>query len=274
MNGTHEFCGKLIDCSAKYSPHVLFRKAFELNSFKKAEIYISFSGSYKLYINGLPVGCKSEQNDSGRAYDVFDITDYLLDDENVLALHTCRSASSDEQIHGLLLDIVIDGKTAVSSDKTFLCHTHTGFAGDGNNYNSRNNESDFEYPDYDDSEWENALEKEANECTLYISSRKPKATTPIKPTSINKTANEIVVDFGKSYNGYLYAEAEGVKGTTVIISYSANDLSSFCESEKWLLSGNYDILNWFFHKKVRSVKINLPHGAKIETESIRLLSID
>ena len=124
-----------LDCSQHRNLHILFRKRFTLeDGFANAKIYISADVYYKLYINGHFVG-------QGPApayhfcynYNVFDLTPFLQKGENVIAVHTLyqglinRVWQSGDRRHGLICDVVVDGKTVVASGEDFLCHQHTAY---------------------------------------------------------------------------------------------------------------------------------------------------
>ena len=153
--------------------HILFRKKFNLEQFSQnAKLYISADDYYKLYINGNFVA-------QGPApayhhcynYNVIDVSAYLRQGENLIAVHTYyqglinRVWQSGDFRHGLILDLVIDEKTLLCSDQSFLTHRHTGFEAMGKvgydtqfmeRFDSRAAETGFEASNFDDSKWENA----------------------------------------------------------------------------------------------------------------------
>ena len=115
------------DCSEHRNRHILFRKKFTLqNASENAKIYISADDYYKLYINGKfvasgPAPCYH----SNYNYNVIDVSEYLNDGENLIVVHTLyqglinRVWQSGDNRHGLILDLVIDEKTIISSDESF-----------------------------------------------------------------------------------------------------------------------------------------------------------
>ena len=120
--------------------HVLFRRKFTLTAeqTKSAKIYISADDYYKLYVNGRFVGQGPTAGyDFHYFYNEMDLSDYLQPGENTLAVHTYYQGllnrvwvSGDHQ-HGLILDVVADGKTIVASDESFLQHEHTAYSSCG-----------------------------------------------------------------------------------------------------------------------------------------------
>ena len=102
--------------------HVLFRRRFTLDGFARAILYISADDYYKLYINGVFVGQGPAPAYHFRyGYNVIDVTPYLLEGENVIAVHTLyqglinRVWQSGDGRHGLILDLVADGETVLFS---------------------------------------------------------------------------------------------------------------------------------------------------------------
>ena len=78
-----------IDCSEHRNRHILFRKKFNVEKTGKAVMYISADDYYKLYINGMfvaqgPAPCYH----SNYNYNVVDVSSYLNEGENLIAVHT------------------------------------------------------------------------------------------------------------------------------------------------------------------------------------------
>ncbi|MEE1048171.1 MAG: family 78 glycoside hydrolase catalytic domain [Clostridia bacterium] len=318
---THEFLGKWISNSlfAERKPinvfhrqletheiseennlncHIIFRKTFEIEDFKKAWIYISADDYYKLYINGLPVTmgpCPGYPEHY--YYDTVDVTDYLLEGENTIAVHTYyqglinRVWVSGDGRQGLLLDLCLDGKTVLSSDETFLVHDHTAYKTIDitgystqilETYDSNASEIDFESPWFDDSEWENAKICEFDDHVMFPCPSKQVEISPIKPVILKKQNDGYFVDFGKTYVGTLFLAASGKKNGKIQMFYGCEldengevryKLRANCTyMDDWILSGGDDCLNQFDYKAFRYVKIIVPEGATIETADVRLLA--
>ncbi len=273
MSYTHDFSGNWLIIKNEKSHYLCFRKAFEIYSFNKADFYICSNSFYRLFVNGLPVCTKTELSDkTDIKYDRFDITDYLMDGENLIALLTF--CPSDFENLNLICDLEVDNKNVICSDNSFLYSTHSGVTTKYlpsvdvwiENYNSNCFESEFEYPDYDDSAWRNASTFSAANRTLAKNSVEVACSKPIKPKSIKKTNRGILVDFGETYIGQIYAEATGKKDDEISLVYSQNIL------EKWTLSGGYDVFNNLMCKKISKVEFIIPNGTTIDTESITLIS--
>ena len=162
-----------LPCDAHRNRHILFRKKFNIaNFFKKATLYISADDYYKLYVNGKYVTQgPAPSYHFAYNYNVIDISSYLKEGENVIALHTLyqglinRVWQSGDNRHGLILDLIIDGVCTLSSDRSFLTHPHSAYKEIGvcgydtqflESYDCRAREVGFESPDFDDSYWEHA----------------------------------------------------------------------------------------------------------------------
>lgn len=278
--------------------HILFRKTFNLENFKKAEMYISADDYYKLYINGLPVTMGPCAGYPDRFYYNFvDVSDYLMPGENTIAVHTYyqglinRVFISGDGRHGLLLDLVVDGKTVVKSDESFLCAEHTGYEIMGKagydtqfliRYDSRVPETEFAIPYFDDSSWENAHIVKFNDRKMVPQPTKQIETLPIKPTEVRKKGNTVFIDFGSNYVGYLFLAAKGKCGDVVTIRCGQElddegnvrwQMRAVCKyKEEWILSGGDDTLDWFDYKAFRYAEVDLPEGATLETADIRLIA--
>ena len=67
-------------------------------------------------------------------YNVIDITSYLKEGRNVIAVHTLyqglinRTWQSGDQRHGLIMDLVVDGEVLAYSDESFKTAVHSGYA--------------------------------------------------------------------------------------------------------------------------------------------------
>lgn len=285
------FSGKPISTkqiAAEPEYRLLFRKCFDVSDFEKAVIFISSYGKCKLYVNGLPVTVCSFSSVDQR-YDTIDITDYLLNGENTLAIHTVYTDGCEKQ--GLILDLELDGKTVLSSDGSFKAHRHTAYeisriGTDGERisriYDSRAAEIDFESPMFDDSEWENAYVLPDFEPVIPPAEEAQSETVPIKPVITKKLFDGYFVDFGRVYKGTLFVAASGAPGETVRILYGSTPeadgtvrlktLENCSECDEWILSGGDDCLDVFSERSFRYAKIEAPEGASIEASDIRLIA--
>ena len=98
--------------------HILFRRRFTLpEPPRRARLYITADDYYKLYLNGTFVAQGPAPSYPFRCgYNEIDVTPYLRQGENVLAVHTLyqglinRVWVSGDDRHGLLCDLECDGR--------------------------------------------------------------------------------------------------------------------------------------------------------------------
>lgn len=274
---------------APENAHLLFRRKFEMKKTGKCRIFISADDYYKLYVNGRFV-CQGPAPGYyfHYYYNEVDVTDYLHDGENLIAVHSYyqglinRVWMSGDDRHGLILDLVQDGKTLISSDSSFLYSYHSGYEQLGTTgyktqflekYISGNAHEDFYLTDYDDDGWNKAFYRENIDYELYPQESKMLEFEKIFPASVKRQGQKLIVDFGAMYVGYLEAVAKGEKGSECDI-YFAQELEDDgnprwklrcnCEyHEKWVFSGKTDKLWEFDYKAFRYVMLELPEGAEL-----------
>lgn len=122
-----------LPCDEHRNRHILFRRKFVCDSLaENAMLYISADDYYKLYINGqFAAQGPAPSYHFKYNYNVIDISKYLQKGENLIAAHTLyqglinRVWQSGDNRHGLILDLVIDGETVVTSDESFITSPHT-----------------------------------------------------------------------------------------------------------------------------------------------------
>ena len=278
-----------LPCDEHRNRHILFRKKVNIGEFKEAKIYISADDYYKLYINGEFVAQGPTPAYYFRYnYNVIDVSGFLKKGENTIAVHTLyqglinRVWLSGDNRHGLILDLVVDGKTVSKSDETFKVSYHSAYSEMGvcgyetqflEKYDSRSLEVGFEKPDFDDSKWANARLKQVADYSLKQQESSMLTFEEIEPKTYKARGNSILYDFGGIFVGYFGATAKGKKGDIVKIrcGQELNDdgslrykLRANCVyEEEWVLSGNEDTLDWFDYKSFRYVEVILPEGVQI-----------
>ena len=236
---------KEILSTAPQNAHVLFRRRFAAGG-GPATIYISADDYYKLYINGKFV-CQGPAPGYPfhYYYNKVDITDYLTEGENLIAVHTYyqglinRVWVSGDDRHGLILDVEQGGKVILSSDESFLCARHSGFSEVGKagyatqfleKYTSGSAQEGFEKPGYDDSGWEAAQLRRVTDYELFEQPSKMLVFEEIEPVSEEWDESGVTLDFGATYVGYLQARArmagDVVQGSTCACG-AASDPAAF-----------------------------------------------
>lgn len=270
--------------------HILFRRRFTLKEVpKQATMYLTADDYYKLYVNGTfaaqgPAPAYAFQY----GYNTVDVTPFLRQGENVLAIHTLYQGlinrvwvSGDHQ-HGFLCDLVCDGETILSSDESFRTHPHTGFTVCGKvgydtqfleDQDSAAPESRFWEPDFDDSQWPCARLRKYADYTTVPQKTKMLTFETIRPRTEERDGALVRLDFDSTYVGYLTLRARGRKGSAIRIrcAQELNDdgsirwqLRANCDySEQWFLSGGEDTLDWFDFKSFRYAELLLPEGCEL-----------
>ncbi len=275
--------------------HILFRKKFSINKNGAYRIRISADDYYKLYINGAFVTQgPAPAYHFNYYYNTIDITDYLCDGENTIAVHTYyqglmnRVWVSADLRHGLICDIIENETIILSTDESWKTAIHTGFGISGiigyktafaERYDANAAEIGFENPSFDDSHWENAREKKNTDYTLFPQPTKQLDIYDVKPKSILKTVDGYIFDFGFEAVGYVKFSASAEKGDIITI-YCGEELQGDgnvrwkmrcnCEyKEEFVLSGKQsDTLSQYDYKAFRYVQLIIPDSAKVDLDTV------
>ena len=279
--------------------HILFRKEFELDGFKKCILNISADDYYKLYINGQFVAQGPAAGYPWRYfYNSVDVTEFLNPGKNLIAVHTYyqglinRVWVSGDQRTGLCMELFADDKSVLVSDESFRCTFHSGFP-DGEiiaydtqfleNYDARCAEDGFETPEYDDSAWPMAAEREFVDYTMVLQPSAQLVFEEFKPVSIEHTGNRIKVDFDAINVGYLKFAARGSAGAKIEMFF-AQELNED-DSLRWKLRANcnykgtftlsgkgWEILKEYDYKSFRYAELILPENVEVDPDSIVFVS--
>lgn len=278
-----------LDCSEHRNRHILFRKKFNLEKTGKATMFITADDYYKLYINGVfvsqgPAPCYHTQYN----YNVVDVTSYLNEGENLIAVHTLyqglvnRVWQSADNRHGLIFDLEVDGECVLCTDESFLTKPHDGFeethtVGYETQFMEKQDSNascfGFEGWDFDDSDWQAAKKNNCGDWILTEQKSKSLVFENHLPVVTEMRGNTLYLDFGKVYVGYLLMKANGQKGDEIVIKCGQElnddgsvryDLRANCKYiEPWILSGKEDSLEWFDYKSFRYVEIDIPEGVEV-----------
>ena len=278
-----------ITSNAPVNSHVLYRRKFTVNGGGRVKAFISADDYYKLYLNGSFVAMgPAPAYRSHYYYNEIDITDFVKPGENTVAVHTYyqglinRVFVSGDDMHGLILDIVENGETILSSDESFKLAYHSGYEICGivgydtqymEKYDSAADEVGFQAPDFDDSSWQYAKTRSFIDYELFPQPTKMLTFEDILPVDSWHEGDSIVFDFGKIYVGYFCAEAKGKAGEEINL-YFAQELdaegkvryklrANCTYAEKWLLSGNSDTLSQFDYKSFRYARLELPDDVEL-----------
>lgn len=274
--------------------HILFRKRFSLKKAERYTLRISADDHYKLYINGTFVTeGPAPAYPWAYYYNELDVTPYLSEGENTVAVHTYyQGLQNHAWISGdlrqmLWLELLSDGETTLVSDTSFKCAIHSGYSECGRFgydtafaevYDSASPLRDFFLPEFDDTAWGQAAVFKSADYNLIKQPTVQLVHYSIAPVIREKRKNALFIDFGQEAVGYLYATARGAKGDTVILRFGEElgedgtvryKMRCNCAyEEKWLLSGENDTLMQYDYKAFRYCEIIAPESVCIGDVSL------
>ncbi|MEZ5106638.1 MAG: family 78 glycoside hydrolase catalytic domain [Draconibacterium sp.] len=277
-------------------PAPMFRKEFRVDKpIKKAVAFVTGLGYFELYLNGQKVGddvLVPNQTNYGKRptltqqyiplpdnfkeyrvmYLAYDITNKLKAGENcigsVLGNGFYNPAKSWAEGYGtprLLAQIHVtytDGsENIVSSDKTWKASKSPilmDMVYYGEHYDARLEQPDWCTPGFDDSKWENAIQRKAPEGKLVAhTSPTDKVVETLKPIRIEKMYNgNYKVDFGEEISGWVRLNnVEGPEGHKIEIKYLSN---TFSGDNSYIFNGKGKTdyaarFNWFVFREVEVV---------------------
>ena len=280
--------------------HILYRKKFTLSEFHKTVLKISADDHYKLYINGAFVGeGPAPSYPSAYYYNEIDVTKYLREGENTIAVHTYyqglinRVWVSGDLRQMLFAVLIADDNQVFESDASWRCAYHTGYTAIGKvgyetsfneEYDAGASEVGFELPGFDDSEWGFA---EIRKNTDYTLLKQPTSILEYEIIEPAKTEyfdvdglHGIRYDFGREAVGYLGINAHGNVGDTVIIRRAEElcgdgsirwKMRCNCNYEdRFMLSGECDSFNEYDYKAFRYAEILF--GDSVEIEDVKFIA--
>ncbi len=262
--------------------HILFRKTVTLPAFVRAVVRVTADDYYHLYINGQYAG-QGPAASYPHAYNhnEIDVTHLLQAGQNTFAAHTYyqglnnRVWVSADFRECFWFELLLDGKTVLCSDDTWLCADHTGYTACGKIgydtafaevYHSDAPEVGFEKADFDDSAWQPASLVKNPDYTLVKQSTAQLVWETLAPVKTETIAGGIRIDFGREAVGVISACAQGPRGAEVVLLYGEelnedgsvrSDLRCNCHyEEKWILSGSEDVLKQYDYKAFRYAELH------------------
>jgi hypothetical protein len=270
--------------------HIIYRKKFTLGAYKTAIARISADDYYKLYINGRFVAeGPTPSYPRSYFYNEIDITPFLSEGENTIAVHTYyqglinRVWVSGDLLQMLWFELLADGNTVLVSDGSWRCKYHTGYTQCGKFgydtayaecYDARSADADFYKADFDDSAFGYAKVNQGKHWVLRKQATPTVEVYEVEPEKIEKTDFGMRIYMATEAVGRLCFDAKGQAGDEIILHYGEElnedgsvrfDMRCYCRyEEKMLLSGGNDRLMQFDYKGFRYAEIICPAGVDVE----------
>ena len=222
-----------------------FRKKFTVGRIKTAEVIIGAAGFYKLFLNGKDI-TKGElapyinNTDDLVYYDRYDVTSYLAEGENVVAVllgngfqnnpggavwDFDKAAFRSAPKFAMSLSLVdTDGnETVIESDESFkVCDSPILFDDYrcGEYYDARLEIPHFHSADFDDSDFKNAIKVKSPRGEKRLCTADPvKCYGEIKPVLVTKHLNGWLYDFGENNTGVCRLSIDGTEGQKITLYY-------------------------------------------------------
>lgn len=278
--------------------HTQFRKKFSIQSeFNQAFLDITADDYYKVYINGQFVGQgPAPSYHFHYYYNRYDIKDYLVSGENVIAVHVYyqglinRVWNSGDYRQGMIAELFLDNEIKLYTDSTWKCSKALEFVGNTTigydtqfveDIDHRLKKTKWREIDFNDQGWNHVVENDLDDHKLVLQPTPTLEIYEIKPQDIIKIRKgHYLIDFGQEITGQFKVAANGNEGQIVTIKCGEEleedhphrvryELRCNCTyKEKWILSGTDDVLEHFDYKAFRYVEIEAPENV-IHLNTIR-----
>lgn len=227
------------------NPAPMFRKKFVVDNFEKAEIRVCGLGYGYYFINGKKVTedlFTSPVSDYSKTlwYNEYDVSRLLVSGENTIAV-ICGNGFYNETIPTnwkfheaiwrdnpkFILELKIDDKDVILSDNSWKCSPQSAIYFNqlrmGEYYDANICGEEWITPEYDDSDWDNAIidENPPTGVLRKCQCEPIRETTIYKPVKITKIDNKtFVYDFGQNMSGYARIKVKGNKGDEITLRYA------------------------------------------------------
>ncbi|KAI2465246.1 glycoside hydrolase family 78 protein [Annulohypoxylon bovei var. microspora] len=260
------------------APHqpLLFRKEFSVSGdIQKARLYITAEGLYESWINGKKVGTHVlapgwQSYKYRHNYNTFDVTDLLLNGDNVFGIHVGEGwysgrlgySGGSRNIWGdtlgtmaLLVITSSDGKTEIITDTSWSASTGamiTSEIYDGENYDSRLEQHGWSAPKFTPNTTASWIgTKELDTPYSQLSAPDAPATHRVQEIKLQEVLNspsgKTILDFGQNLVGWLKLRVAGPEGTKIELVHvevlqdgeiSTRPLRNATQTDYFTLSGN------------------------------------
>lgn len=270
--------------------HILYRRRMQVDSFNRAVLQISADDYYKLYINGRYVTeGPAPSYPYAYFYNEIDVTDYLVEGMNVIAVHTyyqglCNRVWVSGDLRQMLwCQLILDGECVLCSDERWKCAYHSGYSACGKFgydtafaecYDSNSPEDRFYEVEFDDSTWDFAKITTKGGWNLIPQASKQLAVYPMRPEICERITDGLRLTFPTEAVGRLVVKAHGRRGDEVLLRFGEElaedglvryEMRCNCRyEEKWILSGGDDLLHPFDYKAFRYAELIFPQSVEID----------
>ncbi len=270
--------------------HTLFRLKFE-NSGNETVLRYTADDIAKIYVNGTFIDMGPAASYHFKfGYLEIDITEYLIDGENIICAHLYyqgelnRVSPGGDFRTGFIAEIESTGKVIAATDENVKCKITSAY-GRGDifayrtqyleHFNTNIWDYDWAELEYDDSAWEKSCIKENNDHSFDKQVSKRLQFYDVVPVTSNKTTeNAKLYDMGCEYTGVPYISATGKKGDIIEVLCAEEldengrarfDMRCNCHyRQTFTLSGNEkEFAEFYDYMAFRYMELIVPEGVVI-----------
>ncbi|MBN1349412.1 family 78 glycoside hydrolase catalytic domain [candidate division KSB1 bacterium] len=226
----------------------LLRKEIQQSeSIKRARIYVSGLGYYKLFVNGQKIGdyeltpAKTHYRKEV-LYDTYDVTSLFKQPEIAIGIMLGNGwfnplkkwwswrmqwFGAKRALFQLHLDYEDGTSEIICSDETWKTSAGPVISSciyDGEIYDANREQPGWNQPGFDDSGWEPVTIVQAPGGRMISQMMEPvKITAEIEPVAIkNPKPGVFIVDMGQNFAGWIRLKMKGQRGSKVILRYAEN----------------------------------------------------
>ena len=253
-----------------------FRKVFTFIKGKNAKIRICGLGFYELYINGKNVtkgrlAPYITNPDEALYYDEYDVTENLLDGENVIGVWLGNGFQNNpygdiwdfdkaafRSAPKMALALFVDGEAVLESDESFLTKPSPITFDDlraGEHYDARLETAGWNTLGLDERDWQPAIFATTPTGAKKLVEAEPITVhEEIKPISVQKTPKGAhLYNFGVNFTGVCRLKIRGERGQQVKLTYGETTLNGELDLRNIVISTiglrkDYDHCDWYILK--------------------------
>lgn len=245
-----------------------FRKSFTVNDAANANISIAVCGFYRLFINGKDITKGFLAPYISNPDHIVYQDDYVVNlkkGENVIGVLLGNGFVNNSggwvwqfdkapfrSAPHFALKLVCDGFT-LESDATFKTAPSPILFDDyryGEHYDANCEIDGWNLPDFDDSNWNNAIQTDEPKGEIRVCEAEPIALNKtLKAVSITKVDNGFIYDFGENMSGVCRIDIDGVKGQRIELQYGKQIIDGKVDIERIWFPKNDGGSHWQFDKQ-------------------------